>query len=34
MVFSNKNVSKYDLQIAIDGPSIDEIDHTEFFLWL
>ena len=30
MVFSNKNASKPDLQISIDGDSIDETDHTKF----
>ena len=30
MVFSNKNASKPDLQISIDGHSIDETDHTKF----
>ena len=30
MVVSNKNVSKLDLQISIDGHSIDETDHTKF----
>ena len=30
MVFSNKNVSKPNLQISIDGHSIDETDHTTF----
>ena len=30
MVFSNKNASKPDLQISIDGHSIDETDRTKF----
>ena len=30
MVFSNINVSKPDLQISIDGHSVDEADHTKF----
>ena len=30
MVFSNKNASKPDLQISIDGHSIEETDHTKF----
>ena len=30
MEFSNTNVSKTDLQISIDGHSIDETDHTKF----
>ena len=30
MVSSNKNASKPELQISIDGHSIDEIDHTKF----
>ena len=30
MVFSNKNASKPDSQISIDGHSIDETDHTKF----
>ena len=30
MVVSNKNVSKLDWQISIDGHSIDETDHTKF----
>ena len=30
IVFTNKNVPKPDLQIAIDGHRIDETDHTKF----
>ena len=30
MVFSNKNASKPDLRISIDGHAIDETDHTKF----
>ena len=30
MVFGNKNASKPDLHISIDGHSIDETDHTKF----
>ena len=29
MVFSNKKVSKPDLQISIDGHSVDGTDHTK-----